>query len=43
MDGWKTSFRLGWPTFRGELLDLGRVTLKLTAKVPEHQWPEVGR
>ena len=25
MDGWNTSFLLGWPIFRGELLVLGRV------------------
>ena len=25
MDGWKTSFLLGWPIFRGELLVSGRV------------------
>ena len=25
MDGWKTSFLLGWPIFRGELLVLGSV------------------
>ena len=24
-DGWKTTFLLGWPIFRGELLVLGRV------------------
>ena len=26
MDGWKTSFLLGWHTFRGELLVSGNVT-----------------
>ena len=25
MDGWNTSFLLGWPIFRGELLVSGRV------------------
>ena len=25
MDNWKTSFLLGWPIFRGELLVSGRV------------------
>ena len=25
MDGWNTSFLLGWPIFRGKLLVLGRV------------------
>ena len=26
MDGWNTSFLLGWPIFRGEMLVSGRVT-----------------
>ena len=27
MDGWNTSFFLGWPIFRGELLVSGRVRI----------------
>ena len=27
MDGWNTSFVLGWPIFRGELLVLGSVVV----------------
>ena len=29
MDGWNTTFLLGWPIFRGELLVSGRVPLTL--------------
>ena len=32
MDGWKTSFLLGWPIFRGELLVLGSVTDRTNLK-----------
>ena len=43
MDGWNTSFFLGWPIFRGEMLVLGSVyfehisshTKELTLLYPE--------
>ena len=30
VDGWNTSFLLGWPIFRGELLVSGSVTIFFT-------------
>ena len=32
MDGWNTSFLLGWPIFRGKLIVSGSVTRECTLK-----------
>ena len=40
MDGWKTSFLLGWPIFRGELLVSGRVLFgSIRILLYAHRWP----
>ena len=39
MDGWNTSFLLGWPTFRGELLVSGRVIGQLQISESEVKQP----
>ena len=33
MDGWNTSFVLGWPIFTGELLVSGRVNLDIKISI----------
>ena len=35
MDGWNTSFHLGWPIFRGELLVSGRVQPRKLTWIPK--------
>ena len=36
MDGWNTSFLLGWPIFRGELLVSGRLICSFRLSI--HTW-----